>query len=309
MNEFDRISGLLQSAESELQRLESSRDTESLSIQLSISSLQAHIDELRREKFRLNKERHKEVIEIRLDGEKSRFGVMPLVDAADILKAYGELINRTAEQILFAGKSSKENSKLAAESVDLKLESISSGSTVFCISAMTNPNLFGDSLSQNAISVFFELVQQTDPGSMESQISILGKKVHTSLKSFFHLLLKRDYKTEISWYDTNYRDHHWSGDKEIYASFFSTLNQIKEIDIGVKTVVGEIVTVSAKGILEVLVEDNTLIKVVYPVSEIEKIKELRIQDKCVFELKEKVVENQMSHVSKSSYTLVGIERK
>jgi hypothetical protein len=147
------------------------------SLGLKRSSYVNQLEDLQQQLYQENLKREKEIIQIRLIGNSASFGTLPLNIVGGITTNFSQSIQNTSKYIQFGKKSGKKREQIIRETIDLRLENIGRGSTIFYVSGKTSPDLFGESVLQNGLENTFNFFNSETPDDVTNNISSVGGKV------------------------------------------------------------------------------------------------------------------------------------
>ncbi|WP_313375643.1 hypothetical protein [Chishuiella sp.] len=220
-------------------------------LQTEIDGINLEIRILQEELRKFNEIRNKEVIALRLIGEIAKNGTFPLLSIGGITDSFANAIFKTSQYLQYGTKGGKKIEKILNENLDLRLEALGHGSTIFYISAKTNPDLFGNSIIQNSLESTFELLDSDDSHKLIENIESVGINSSKYFKKFFGELLKDDLEIEITWEDYNFETKKWFGSKNRLLQFYNTFDNINTHEPEYLSDDFEIITLSLKNKIEV----------------------------------------------------------
>lgn len=281
-------------------------DPENFSLVQILKSTNHQIDELQNQLRLENIKREKEIIQLRLKGTIAKFGTFPLLLVGGITNSFSNAIFNTSRYTQYGNKASAKIDKIIAETIDLKLEDLGRGSTVFFLSAKTAPDLFGNSVIQSSLDNVFELLNSQTDEQIIDNISTVGSRSIKNFSDFFEELNKNDLELDLSWYTPNETLKTWEGTKERILALYNTLNNIKLSDPEEVNFEGRIITLSLKGKFEILAEDKERFYGKFPNELTETIKQLHVGDFCKGLLLKTTILNPVTGKEKYEYTLQDI---
>lgn len=265
-----------------------------------ILNLQSHL-------HRQNIKRNKEIIALRLIGNIAKDGTFPLGSVGGITDSFSNAMYKTSQFLQYGKKGGKKIENQLINNLDIRLEGLGIGSTVFYISAKTSPDIFGNSLIQSSLENTFELFSSNNESELIDNIEKVGVKSSKYFAKFLDELVEDNLEVEISWDSPNYETRIWNGNRSMILMFHNTFKSIiisepETIDLEV-----EIITLSLKNKIEVIdlyTGNNYLIK--YPNSIIVEIKQLHVSEIRHITFSKTTIKNTISKNEKFEYNLLEI---
>jgi len=276
-------------------------------IKLELSSLVNQITDLREQLYRDNLKREKEIIELRLIGQTANYGSIPLDFVGGITINFSSAIFNTSKFVKFGSKGGKKRVKIVQDTVDLRLEGIGRGSTVFFLSGRTSPDLFGNSIVQDALKNTFELFQANNSDELTDKIGAVGVESIKYISKFLNELSNDDLEIDLKWHSPDDRELIWEGRKENISRLFNSLNQItisQPVDIDFE---GELITISSKGKFEIQTSEHMHLLGQFSNDLLEKMKKFHIGDYCKGIIAKTTIYNPLTDKEKVEYNLKTIE--
>lgn len=282
MANFRRIKLHIEQLEPIIAQLEAAQKAspDNFSIQLELSSLMNQINDLRDQLYRENLKREKEIIELRLIGQVANFGSIPLKFVGGITNNFSAAIFNTSKFMKFGGKGGKKRDGMVQDSLDLRLEGIGRGSTIFYLSGRTAPDLFGHSIIQEALKNTFELFKSNNSDELIERISSVGVGSIKYISRFLNELSNDNLDIDLKWQSPDDQEFLWEGRKENITSLYNSLNAISISQPSDMVFEGELVTISSRGKFEVQTIDNKRLYGQFSNDLLEKMKEFHIGDYC-----------------------------
>jgi hypothetical protein len=273
------------------------------SLKLELESYNNQLTDLNYQLYKENLKREKEIIELRLKGDKANFGSIPLRVVGGITNYFAKSIFNISKYIEYGNKGGKKREAIINETIDLRLEGIGTGSTIFYLSGRTTPDLFGYSILQEALKKTFETFNSEDADEIIECVENIGAKSAKSISYFLSELSKDELEVDITWKSPEGETHVWKGENEKIASLHNTLTKIKISDPVNVDFKGELVTISSKGRFEILLEDETSIHGHFSYDLLERMKEFHIGDPCKGVISKSTIYNPVTHKEKYQYDL------
>lgn len=252
-------------------------DGDSFILDIQIKNLQSEIQNLQSKLKEQNTLRNKEVISLRLIGDIAKNGTFPLISVAGITDNFAKALFKTSQYLQYGNKKGKKIERTLAETLDLRLEKIGHGSTIFYISAKTNPDLFGESIIQNSLGSSFNLLESSSSEQIIDNVGMIGIESSKYFKNLFKEIIKDDLEVEIIWEDVDYTQKKWFGSKDKLLTFYNSFESINASEPEFLNDDFEIITLSLKHKIEVRnINTNKIITIKYPNSLTEYVKSLKI---------------------------------
>ncbi|SUX45158.1 hypothetical protein [Chryseobacterium indoltheticum] len=280
-------------------------DNDSPILKTQIESLNLEIRNLQNELRKYNEIRNKEVISLRLMGEIAKNGTFPLISVGGITDSFANAIFKTSQYLQYGIKGGKKIEKILNENLDLRLEALGQGSTIFYISAKTNPDLFGNSIIQNSLESTFELLRSEQPHDLIENIENIGINSAKYYKNFFGELLKDNLEIEISWEDYNFETKKWFGTKQKLLQFYNTFDNINTLEPEYLVDDFEIITLSLKNRIEArdIISDK-IINIKYSQDFIDLIKTLHVGEVVTLNYSKTTIINEVTKKEKFQFNLM-----
>lgn len=278
-----------------------------LSHKLTLQSLESQITELQQQLYQENLKREKEIVQLRLKGRVAKFGTFPLSLVGGLTNSFSNAVFNTSKYFQFGNKGGVKIDNIINETIDLRLEGLGRGSTIFYLSAKTSPDLFGNSVIQNSLDNVFDLLNSQSPEQIIENISIVGSKSIKYYSDFFEELNKDDLELDLTWHTPNETVKNWDGTKDKILSLYNTLNSIKLSEPEEISFEGEIITLSLKGRFEIFSVDKERFYGTFPNELTEQIKQLHVGDFCKGTILKTIIFNAATGKEKYEYILRDIE--
>lgn len=281
-------------------------DVSNFSLRITIDNLNRQIEELQQQLYNENILREKEIIQLRFIGKAARFGTFPLHLVGGLTDSFSKAIFNSSKFRQFGRKGGKRIEEIVKNTIDLKLEGIGKGSTIFYLSASTTPDLFGYSIIQSTFDSVFSLLNSETHEDLIDNISLVGTGSIKYFSNFFGELNRDELELEMKWYTPNERVEQWNGTKNKIQVIFNTLNSIKLSEPEEINFIGEIITLSSKGKFEVVTIQNERFFGTFPNALIEEVKQLHIGQICNCVLSKTTIFNPATGKEKFEYLLKSI---
>ena len=283
------------------------KDPQNFSLKITIDNLRSQIDDLQNQLYQENLKREKEIVQLRFKGKIAKFGTFPLSLVGGLTNSFSNAVFNTSKYFQFGNKGGVKIDNIINETIDLRLEGLGRGSTIFYLSAKTSPDLFGNSVIQNSLDNVFDLLNSQSPDQIIDNISIVGSRSIKYYSDFFEELTKDDLELDLTWHTPNETVKKWDGTKEKILSLYNTLNSIKLSEPEEISFEGEIITLSLKGRFEIFSTDKERFYGTFPNELIEQIKQLHVGDFCKGTILKTIIFNAATGKEKYEFILRDIE--
>lgn len=284
-----------------------SKEPENFSIKLTVDNLKSQIKELQDQLHRENLKREKEIVQLRFKGKIAQSGTFPLSLVGGLTDAFSNAIFHTSKYFQYGNKGGVKIDQIINDSIDLRLEGLGKGSTVFYLSAATSPDLFGNSIIQNSLENTFALLNSETTDSLIENISMVGSRSVKYYSNFFKELNNDDLELQLIWHTPNEVVKEWNGTKAKIITIFNTLNSIELTEPEEIAFEGEIITLSLKRKFEILSKDKERFYGTFPNELTEIIKQLHVGAFCKGVILKTTIFNPATGKEKHEYTLLEIE--
>jgi hypothetical protein len=254
-----------------------------------------------------NIKREKEIVKLRFKGSVAQFGTFPLSMVGGLTNSISNAIFHSSKYYQFGNKGGVKVERIINESIDLRLEGLGKGSTIFYLSAKTTPDLFGNSIIQNSLQNTFELFNSQSPDQIIDNISSVGSRSVKYFSKFFKELSNDDLELEMTWHTPTEEIKNWDGTKEKILTLYNTLNKITLSEPEEIEFEGEVITLSLKGKFEIFSIDKERFYGTFPNNLTEEIKQLHVGDYCKGIILKTTIFNPATGKEKCEYSLKEIE--
>lgn len=207
-------------------------------------------ERLTAEIIQLQRQREKEILEVRLIGKTATRGTLPLDTLALVSGSLSQTIHEIS-QYAVAGNQRKSPSAEVRRRLDLRLASVAAGSTRLFISGQTSPDLFGYSLLNTALDCTFDLLTAETPATVLDQVATVGHRSVVALKRYLRGLHDCGLETEMSWDTPAHSYRTWHGDHNRLVSLGAMLGRVTEEAPVTFQFSGIVISLSLKGVVEV----------------------------------------------------------
>ena len=274
---------------------------------LTLESVKSQISELQHQLYQENLKREKEIVQLRLRGKIANLGNFPLSMVGGLTNSFSNAIFQTSKYFQFGNKGGAKIENTINQAIDLRLEGLGRGSTIFYLSAKTSPDLFGSSIIQSSLDNVFDLLNSETPEQIINNIPIVGSKSIKYYADFFEELNKDDLELDLMWHTPNETVKNWEGTKEKIDLLQTTLKSIKFSEPEEISFEGKIITLSLKGRFEIFSTDKERFSGIFPNGLLEQIKLLHIGEFCKGTIFKTIIFNNAVRKEKCEYILTDIQ--
>ena len=275
-------------------------------LELSVSSLKAHVEDLSFQLKTAKEQRVKEVIELRLIGHEVNNGSVPLELLANLSKYFSGLITAASAKL----KTGQDISGIIPHEItyplNLRFADIAQGSSRLFITGDISSDLFGESLLENSLNGLFELLNSDFNEGLSDQVHFMGLRSTRNLAKFLKTLRIRGLELDLTWSAPNETKLFWEGRREKIEILEKLLDGFSVGDPIDVVVIGVVELISRSGKLDIRQESNELIKVTYSKKLFEDVRKLRLGDIVHLDCKETKVFNSSTEEEKKKYSLLRI---
>jgi hypothetical protein len=272
-------------------------------LELSINSLNSHIEDLSFQLKTAKEQREKEVVELRLIGNEVDNGTVPLELLANLSKYFSGLVTAASAKLKLGHDISGVIPTEITLPLNLRFADIGQGSSRLFITGDTSPDLFGESLLENSLNGLFELLNSDFNEGLSDQVHFLGLRSTHNLAGFLKVLRKRNIELELSWAAPNETKNFWKGGRDKIQILEKLLDGFSTSDPINATVCGVVELISRSGKLDIRQENDDLIKVTYSKKLFSDVRKLRLGDNVRLDCKEVTVFNSSTEEEKKKYSL------
>lgn len=309
MESFSRLNKSIEYLQLQIEELSRLRNENSndFALELQIKNYKSEISNLQKSLRDANLKRNKEVIALRLRGNIAQLGTFPLGSVGGITNSFSKALYKTSQFLQYGKKGGKKIERILKNSLDIRLEGMASGSTIFYVSAKTSPDIFGNSIIQNSLENTFELFSSNNETELMENIEKVGVKSSKYFSNFLDELVKDDLEIELTWESPDHDTKEWIGDKEKILMFNNTFKSIETSEPEIISFQAEIITLSLKSRLEIRnIDSGQMYLVKYAGKYMETLKELHIGGIRHITISKTSIINRVSQKEKVEYNLVEI---
>lgn len=238
--------------------------SDSFARQLVAKNRRQRLDALRHELMLAQAERGKEIMELRLISPALERGAIPLRLLARLAEPLHKLLAASAFRNKY-GTNFKRISAWFSESLDLRLASVSHGSTRLLLTGNVTPDLIGDSPLQAALETVFRLLN-AERDEFFDALHELGPAAAKGLSAVLEEMEKGHIAAEFSWAGPDDRLRRWDGGLNEIARLRSALNSADSaLETSIETLTGTVTLLSVSGRIEIMPEGSSVkLRIKYP---------------------------------------------
>lgn len=308
MSEISRLEDQISETEERIQecRDELEEEPESLNHELTLSSLEKQRNQLQEELKQAKEAREKEIIEYRLKGELARHGDIPLGILGDLAKSLERQIYAAAYYIKDGKDLRAQIPKDLREEVNLQLAGLQPGSTRLMVSGDLSPDIFGNSVIEEALEGTFRLLRSEDSEEVSEHATEVGSRSAEKLRNFLDTVRKNELTIDIQWSSPSDEVRRWKASKSKLDKITNNLQQIEEEDTIEEVVEGRIRMLNSLGRFKLETDDGRVYECKYPTSLHEDMTNLHLEEQIRAKLLRHVIKNSATGHEKVSYRLLSI---
>ena len=272
-------------------------------LELSITSLEAHIEDLSFQLKTAKEQRGKEVVELRLIGSDVDNGTVPLELLASLSRHFSGLVTAASAKLKLGQDAPGIIPSEITHPLNLRFADIGQGSSRLFITGDTSPDLFGESLLENSLKGLFELLNANLNEGLSDQVHFIGLRSTHSLTEFLKVLRKRNIGLELTWSAPNETTHFWKGSRDKIHVLERLLDGFSASGPEDVIVCGVVELISRSGRLDLRQDDGELIKVTYSKKLFSDVRKIRLGDNVRLDCKETTVSNSSTEEERKKYNL------
>ena len=309
MYSIERIEELLANSEDTLLKYENLLKSKpnSLFNKGMIKNTVEQITELRSNLAFENQKREKEIIDIRLKGKVAKVGKLPLELLGDFAKSLSECIIESSRKYQYGNKSGAKIVSSIKETVDLRFDRLVPGSTHILVTGNSSPDLFGNSMIENALINTFNLLNVNSDSELMDKSEKYGGAGIKKLSKILNLSINNHLEFDLEWSSPNSKVFRWEGSFDKIKQLNNSISKIETIMPEEIEISGTLIMQSIKGQLEIEDSDGKSVKVSFPMSFLEKIKEFQIGEDFSAVIIKNILKNTITKEEKASFELKEIK--
>lgn len=270
---------------------------------LGVQSMQAHVNDLRHQLYLARAARAREVVGLRLRGDRLKSGSIPLT----FLTRLGDALGGALSALAWRAEHGKEVRRLPATFVsrlDLRLAGVTSGSTRLVFTGNTMPDLFGDSPVETGLRTVFAVLEAETPDELTEHVAEAGARATRKISDLLHQFARERCGAELTWTDSREQAHHWAANPPQIATLHAGLAALTSAPPEELLVEGEVELLAKTGRIGIRASDGAKLTVRYPRDLYEAVQALRLGQHGTFKLLLNRVYNPNTRHESSTYTLL-----
>jgi hypothetical protein len=305
MYSIERIEELISNSEGTLAKYELllKSNPENFFVKGIVKNTEELLVELRYNLAFEKQKREKEIIDIRLKGKVAKVGKLPLELLGEFAKSLSECIIESSRKYQFGNKGGTKILTTVKNTVDLRFDRLVPGSTHILITGNNSPDLFGNSMIENALVNTFELLNVENDSDLLEKSDKYGGNGIKKLNKILNLSINNNLEFDLQWSSPNTKVFNWKGSSERIKQLSNSISKIESTIPQELEISGTLVMQSLKGQLEIKDEDGKLFKVSFPMSLLDKIKEYQIGEDFSALILKNTLKNNITKEEKISFEL------
>lgn len=233
------------------------------------------ISELRANLAFEKQKREKEIIDIRLKGNIAKVGKLPLHLLGEFAKSLSDCILESSRKYQYGSKKGTKLMNAISSTIDLRFDRLVPGSTHILVTANNSPDLFGNSMVENALVNTFELLNVGNDAELIEKSERYGGDGIKKLNKILSLSIANNLEFDLEWSAPNSSVYKWEGSFERISKLNNSISKIETINPEEISVKGILEMQSLRGVL-IIEEEGKPLKVNFPMSMLENVKAIQI---------------------------------
>jgi hypothetical protein len=258
------------------------------------------------EKIKHQNSRHKEVVQLHLEGPTVKRGTIPLSALADLSYTFSGSLTESALQLQYGKEkvTGKERS-FVNEQLNLCLNSIEVGSTRLFVTGSTNPDLFGQSLMQQSVIGMYDLLETEDPEELLTRSLNSSRKALKETGKWLKTLGINRMECELIWDNTDYEIKRWEGTLPRIGQMVQSLGQIQATQSSSVPLSGSLITISlrGRGYIEIDIGKKELVRIGIANTQREELNRLELGNIVEMTVKKSEFTNVLTRTTRYRYDL------
>lgn len=250
--------------------------------------------------------REKEIIDIRLKGKVAKVGKLPLDLLGEFAKSLSDCIIESSRKYQYGNKGGAKILTSIKNTVDLRFDRLVPGSTHILVTGNNSPDLFGNSMIENALINTFELLNVHNDSELMNKSEKYGGAGIKKLNKILNLSINNHLEFDLEWSSPNSKVFKWEGNFDRIKQLNNSISKIETITPEEIEISGTLVMQSLKGQLEIEEDGGKLFKVSFPMSFLDKIKEFQIGENFSAVIIKNTLKNSITKEEKASFELAKI---
>lgn len=305
MYSIERIEQLIVNSEKTLIKYENllKNNPDSLFNRGMVKNTLEHITELHSNLAFEKLKREKEIIDIRLKGRVAKVGKLPLDLLGEFAKSLSECIIESSRKFQYGNKSGAKILASVKNTVDLRFDRLVPGSTHILITGNNSPDLFGNSMIENALVNTFDLLNVSNDSELMDKSEKYGGVGIKKLNKILSLSIANHLEFDLEWSAPNSKVFKWEGDYNKIKQLNNSISKIESVKPEEISVSGTLVMQSLKGQIEIEDEEGKLFKISFPMLFLERIKHFQIGESISTQIIKNTFLNNVTKEEKTSLEL------
>jgi hypothetical protein len=258
------------------------------------------------EKIKRQNARHKEIVQLHLEGPTVKRGSIPLSALADLSYTFSGSLTESALQLQYGKErvSAKERD-FVNEQLNLCLDRIEVGSTRLFVTGSTNPDLFGQSLMQQSIIGMYDLLETNDAEDLLNKSTNSSRKALRETGKWLKTLGTNRMECELLWDNTDYEIKRWEGTLPRISQMAKSLGQIQATQSSSVPLSGNLITISlrGRGYIEIDIGKKELIRIGIANTQREELNQLELGNMVETTVKKSEFTNVLTRTTRYRYDL------
>ncbi|MFA9189382.1 hypothetical protein AAGV33_01950 [Flavobacterium sp. FBOR7N2.3] len=250
--------------------------------------------------------REKEIIDIRLKGKVAKVGKLPLDLLGEFAKSLSDCIIESSRKYQYGNKGGAKILTSIKNTVDLRFDRLVPGSTHILVTGNNSPDLFGNSMIENALINTFELLNVHSDSELMDKSEKYGGAGIKKLNKILNLSINNHLEFDLEWSSPNSKVFKWEGNFDRIKQLNNSISKIETITPEEIEISGTLVMQSLKGQLEIEEDGGKLFKVSFPMSFLDKIKKFQIGENFSAVIIKNTLKNSITKEEKASFELAKI---
>jgi hypothetical protein len=280
----------------------------SLFRQALVETARREVEDLTRQLVEAKQRREVEVVELHLTGPAAAAGSLPLHVLGPLVEAFEDMLVQ-AGRFIRDGSAKKSLVAEVRSLFDVRLAPSprGSGSANLFITLNTAPDLFGGSLSEEALARTFGLLATESAEDVASRVGTYGRAGARGLYRFLKTLEEAQLEATLRWLTPTDEERVWQGSDAPVRRLRTTLESIVTGEPEEIAFEGIVYTESIRGKFEVKTHAGFIYSGTVPLEVMPMLVAVSVGEECQGILLETVTRNTTTGLEKRSYELKTIE--
>lgn len=207
--------------------------------ELQLSNLRAQVQQIEEDLRKAKERRQREVVRWRFM-RKDAHGSMPLLSVGSITENLAKALYGAAHYLKSGISGGGPIPQSVIGRMDLQFVGLESGSSTMIISGKLSPDMFGESLLENSLRRFFDLLQAEETEEIADAVSAVGIRSMRRVKDVLETVKEEGYDLEVTWHSASAESTRWEGNRSTIRRLFETLNSFEQVEPEEITVQGKL---------------------------------------------------------------------